>query len=128
MKKSLIPALACLLSGCFLGDRVSFLPAQTAVADGKICVSVDEEHVPTPEKILRASVWSYEAQADVYEKNLVTKTLMLDARRCAPVFDDFHFAPGKTYSAAVDTTSHRYITRGFSVVTTGEDVAVQDHD
>ncbi|ALB61614.1 hypothetical protein BN137_3108 [Cronobacter condimenti 1330] len=128
MKKIVIPAFACLLSGCLLGDRVSFLPAQTEVSDGKLCISVDEETVPVPEKILRVSVWSYEAQNDIFAENMVASALMLDARRCTPALNDFHFSPGKRYSVTVDTTSHRYITREFSVVNTREGIAVRGNN
>ncbi|MDI6471111.1 hypothetical protein QL192_03720 [Cronobacter turicensis] len=98
-----------------MGDRVRFLLAQVNLVDEQLCVAVDEEIVPAPEKILRVRVWSYEAQKDVYNKNLAYSTLMLDAHRCAQALEGFHFVDGKTYSVSVDTSSHHYVTHEFTV-------------
>ncbi|ELQ6150914.1 putative T6SS immunity periplasmic lipoprotein [Cronobacter turicensis] len=125
MKKTVIPLFVFLLTGCPLGDRVPFLPAEVNLVDEQLCVAVDEEIVPAPEKILRVRIWSYEAQKEVYTKNLAYSTLMLDAHRCAQALEGFHFVEGKTYSVSVDTSSHHYVTHGFTVLTSGDEIAIE---
>ncbi|HIE3987859.1 hypothetical protein QTO19_17340 [Serratia marcescens] len=121
MRKYFLLILSLLVSGCPMGDRVYWDPAQATVAGNKICVFVGENDLRKDESILKVRIWKIGNDSYVYEKSYVSNPVRIEAGKCIPDIGDFNFIPGGGYSISVSTPLHTYMT-DFIVWKSGEEV------
>ncbi|QPS55581.1 putative T6SS immunity periplasmic lipoprotein [Serratia plymuthica] len=110
MRKCFLLALPFFISGCPMGDRVYWEPAQATVAGNKICVFVGENDLRKYDFILKVRIWKIGNDSYVYEKLYVNNPIKIKSDKCIPDIGDFNFIPVVGYSISVSAPLNTYMT------------------
>lgn len=96
MSKYLLLLFPLFLSGCPMGDRFNFYPAQSKIVDGKVCIFFDDNEIVRSESILKIAIWKQGGDDYVYEKKShAYNALTLETGKCVPGISELNFIPGE---------------------------------